>query len=433
MIRKVLFGSLVIMLLASLVISGCQTAAPTSKPATTSSAPATSVPATSAPPSTSKPAASSPAAIPAQSGTIKIGEIRSLTGTMGFPSKRMVDAVQYGFDEVGMQVAGKNIQLIVEDDADNAQTAVDKARKLVEQDKVNLIIGPTGGGPQMAVSDYLEKAGVLSIHTNPSPAKIILDKKKWTLQSGGAEPQLPSAMGRYAYEQLKYKKVTIITSDFTAGHDFLGAFIDEFKKLGGQVIQEQYPPLNTTDYSSYLAAIKDADACVAWLNGALGVRFLTQYEDFGLWKKMPIIAAFHGSFFNGQIVSQLPAKAAQDVLGHVAPTPYTVLLDNDFNKSFVDKFKQKFNFLPEDTSTGPYQAALEIIAALKATNGDATPDKLHDAILNLNIQGPEGPIRWDKEKASVIKDVYICKLDKVGNEYALVPVFTYKDVPPLGY
>ena len=148
---------------------------------------------------------------------------------------------------------------------------------------------------------------------------------------------------------------------------------------------------------------------------------------------MPIVAAFHGSFFNGQIVSQLPAKAAADVLGHVAPTPYTVLLDNDFNKNFVQKYKAKFNYLPEDTSTGPYQAGLEIVAALKATNGDTDPQKLRDAILNLNIQGPEGPIHWDKEKGSVIKNVYICKLDKVDNEYALVPVFTYKDVPPLGF
>ena len=63
-----------------------------------------------------------------------------------------------------------------------------------------------------------------------------------------------------------------------------------------------------------------------------------------------------------------------------------------------------------------------------------TPSKLRQAILDLNIEGAfQGPIRFDKEKMSSIKNVYICKVDKIGDEYVLNPVYTYKDVLPLGF
>jgi branched-chain amino acid transport system substrate-binding protein len=374
-----------------------------------------------------------PAKAPSGAGTIKIGHIRPLTGHMAIAGQRMVKGAQLAFEEANYQVAGKKIELIVEDDAAEAEKAIDKARKLVEQDKVALILGPTVGGPQMAVSAYLNKAGIPCIHTNPSPVGVIMEKHQWTIQAGSAEPQEPSCMARYAYEQKGIKKVTVITSDFAPGHGFLNAFMATFKKLGGQVIQEQYPPMANPDYAPYLSAIKDADACVAWMDGTDAIKFLTQYEEFGMWKRMPIIPAFHGSFFAPFLIGALPPKAAAPIFGQLAPTPYSTLLDNATNKKFVANFIKRFQNTPEETESGPYTGALLVLAALKATNGDTTPAKLKQAILDLQIEGPEGPIRFDKEKMSAIRNMYISTIEKVGNDIVWKPIYTYKDVPPLGF
>jgi hypothetical protein len=73
------------------------------------------------------------------------------------------------------------------------------------------------------------------------------------------------------------------------------------------------------------------------------------------------------------------------------------------------------------------------LAALKATGGDTAPEKLRQAMLDLKIELPEGPLSFNKETMVANKDVYIAKIDKLGKEYVLNPIYTYKDVPALGY
>ena len=297
-----------------------------------------------------------------------------------------------------------------------------------------VIIGPTVAATEMAVAAYLNKVGIPQILTNPSPTGVNKQNLKWTIQAGGIDPQMPSAMAKYAYETLKYKTITVISQDSASGHGFSDPFMATFKKLGGQVIQEQYAPVGTSDFASYIATLKDADICVAWFNGADAVNFLTQYEQLGLWKRMSIVAPFHGGFFGPFIVSQLPPAAREAVLGKLCPSPYSPLIDNAANKLFVAAHREKFEGkTPEDTQSGPYQGGLITLAALKATGGDTTPEKLRQAILDLKIEIPEGPLSFNKELMVAIKDVYISKIDKPEKEFMLVPVYTYKEVPPLGY
>jgi branched-chain amino acid transport system substrate-binding protein len=343
--------------------------------------------------------------------------------------KSFADAI----GEAGSQVAGRKIEIITEDDLGKAEGALDKARKLVENDKVSMIIGPTGGDTVSAVSEYVNKVGIPQLTTTPSPTGIILGKNQWTILTAGTYNLNGPCMARYAFEQLGLKNVDIMTADWAGGHGHLDAFIKAWKKLGGQIAQEQYPPRGTGDYGPYFTGLKDAESLVAWFDGADGIRFLSQYTEFGMWQRMPLLAAFFGSFLAPITIKALPPAAAQAVIGKLTPSPYSPLLDFPVNKQFVDAFKKKYNFLPEDVDSGPYQGALITLAALKATGGDTTPEKLRDAILNVQVEGPEGPLRFDKDLKCIIKNTYISKIDKQGNDYLWVPVYTYKDVPPLGF
>jgi branched-chain amino acid transport system substrate-binding protein len=385
---------------------------------------------------TTAPPASSTTAIqptPTPQGIIKIGHIRPLTGNMASTSDRMIKAFDFAFEKIGYQVAGKKIQIIIGDSKGDAATAIDVARKMVENDKVDFIVGPTQGGEEMATAGYTNQVGIPEIFTNPEPLGVIMQKMKWCIGSGGTEPQIAGAPAAYAYDQLGYRKVDILAPDTAPGHGFLNAFMDTFKKKGGQIVQETYTPYPSPDFASYLTVLKDADALVAWMDGDQSIKFLSQYHEMGIDKRLPLIAAFHGSFLAPFILNALPPADGDAMVGRLTPTPYTPLLNTAFNTQWVADFKAKFGVLPEDTDSGPYQGAMAIIEALKATNGDTTPDKFRQAMLAVNFQGPEGPVKFDAQTGASIKTIYIAKVVKQNGNFTWEVVFTYPDVSPMGF
>jgi branched-chain amino acid transport system substrate-binding protein len=365
---------------------------------------------------------------------VKIGHLRSLTGPVAITNDKMVKGFDLAMALANYEIAGRKVEVIVEDDAAKAEIAVDKARKFIEKDKVDMIVGPTMGGLQMGISTYMNKVGIPNIHTNPSPYGVIAQKHQWTIQIGGASPQIPSCGGRYAVEQLGTKKAIVIGEDSAAGRDYIGGFLAGFKSAGGVVVQEQWAPLGCSDYAPYFAAAKPADACIVWTSGGDSIKFLNQYYEFGMWDKMRLLPAYQGAIIESFILAQLQPKAAQALIGLVSSIQYSPLFDNEVNKKFVEAYKNKYQRPPDNAESSAYCAALVIKAALEATGGDTTRKKFMDAMLATVITTTEGPVRFDKEKKSAIKNVAISKLEKMGNEFLFsAPIFVYKDVPPEGF
>ena len=362
---------------------------------------------------------------------IKIGVMYPLTGPLAMTGDLLVTGAMFGFEEAGYEVAGRKIEVIVEDSGAQPAMAVDKARKLVEFDKVCMVIGPLLGGVKLAVGAYMSKMGVPHIVTQQASLKQT--KYEWSFSVGGSEPQMSYTMGLYAYDEMGLRTVTVMTEDVVEGHGFLGAFMDAFKKRGGKVIQEQYTPFPCTDFAPYLAVLKDADAVVAWFHGADTIRFLTQFHEFGIRKRMPLVAAFLGSFFQPFVLHKLPPEVGDALVGARTPTGWTPLIETDVSKRFVEAWKKKYQRIPEDVQASSYLGVQIALELLKATGGDTTPEKLRQALLTLKFEVPDGSIYLDPETRFAIRPVWIGEVDKVGEHYVLVPVYTYKDVPPRGY
>ena len=369
----------------------------------------------------------------ASEAPIKIGHLRSLTGPIAITNDAMVKGFNLAMELANYQVAGRKVEIILEDDGAKAEVAIDKARKLVEKDKVDMIVGPTTGGLQMGISTYMNRIGIPNIHSNSSPYGIIAQKHKWTIQVGGTTQQIPSCGGRYAYEKLGIKKAIVIGEDSAAGHNYIGAFLGGYKKAGGELIQEQWTPLGCSDYAPYFAAAKPADGCIVWTSGRDSINILNQYYAFGMWDKMPMFPAYQGAIIESFILARLQPKAAEALVGLVCPIQYSPHFDNETNKKFIEAYQKKYNMPPDNAESTAFNAALVILAALEATGGDTTPQKLMDAMLATTITTTEGPVRFDKNKKSPIMNVSISKLEKGGKglEFS-APIFVYKDVPPEG-
>ncbi len=147
---------------------------------------------------------------------------------------------------------------------------------------------------------------------------------------------------------------------------------------------------------------------------------------------MPLVGLFEGGFLQQFILSRLPPEVTDPILGVCCATQWTPLLDDDVSKRFVDSFQKKQGHVPDQSEAAPYTCVQIALAALKATGGDTTPEKLRQALLGADVRTPQGRVRFDQKTRFVIMDVIVGKLDKKDGVFVVSPLQIYRDVPPEG-
>jgi branched-chain amino acid transport system substrate-binding protein len=199
--------------------------------------------------------------------SIKIGHICDLTGVEAMTGEVAKRALEFAVKSLGGQIAGRPVEIILGDAQGQPSVAVVVARKMVEQDQVAAIFGPTQIGQKTAVGGYIKTVGIPLFLYNPTPTGI-LGSNDWLVGTGGATPQLPSVMADYLYNELGYRKVHTLGMDNTGGRSYIDPFVEVFKKLGGTVVSQQWAPVPCPDFGPYLTTLSDADALVAWTSSA---------------------------------------------------------------------------------------------------------------------------------------------------------------------
>lgn len=358
-----------------------------------------------------------PCAKPAEGQPLKIGAIFDLTGDFSFYGLDFKDAAQFAVDEAGGKVAGRQVKLVIEDGASDAAISLDKAKKLVEHDKVHIIIGPLFSHFAMGIAPYYAEKKVPNIALLLHPKEMT--KFEWVFTTSGPLVGSGYAAGLYAYEKMGARTAAIVGVDYVAGHRIVGGFIQAFKDKGGRVVQEQWAPLGTVDYAPYIAAIKrDVDVIGAWLIPQ--VPFLMQYSQFGL--KMPLIAPW------ADLREDQMQELGDKILGQYGAAVYTWLIDNPTNKKFVKAFEAKYKRKPTMNDAAGYEAASIALAAFKATKGDTNSEALRKAIQGMDIELPSGRVTYAPSKFG-IRNMYILKAKRMDGKMVWEPVHSYRQDP----
>src|SRR5213083_3098560 len=193
-------------------------------------------------------ALASPLAVPpraaAQGGPIKIGMLAPLTGPFAATGKDMVNGTELYLDEVGRQMGGRKIELIVEDTEGNPATALTKARKLVEQDKVHLLTGGLLASTGYALHPLAEAQRIPTTYPVMSSDDLTQRKPaKWVVRTGWNSSQSMHVFGEWVAKTLKYKRIVTIGLDYAFGWESVGGFQRTFEESGGQIIQKIWTPL----------------------------------------------------------------------------------------------------------------------------------------------------------------------------------------------
>lgn len=358
-------------------------------------------------------------------GPIKIGFISPLSGGMAANGKDMLTGMELYLEEIGYQVAGRKIEFIVEDDEANPAVGLTKTRKLVEKDGVHIMTGGLMASTAYALAPYIDSKEIPMTYPIMAADDITQRKiPKWIIRTGWASSQPHQPFGDYAYNILKFRKISVIAYDFAFGWECVGGFQKVFEDSGGKILQKIWVPLTAQDFSPYLAQIsKDADAVFAVFSGRLTMQFVKQYKEFGLKGKIPLIGG--GTTTDEHALPSMGDEA----LDIITPLHYSEVLDNPANKKFVKAFREKAKKAASYYSEGTYTGARWIVEAIKAINGDVeNRGKLNAALRKVELKDvPRGPMKLD-EYGNPIQNIYIRKVERVGGELRNTVIHTYPNV-----
>lgn len=363
----------------------------------------------------------------AQAAPIRIGNLNSYTGGIAYAAENNLNGMNLYFDSINWTVAGRKIEIIKEDDQFNPQLGLQKAKKLVESDNVDLVLGVQASNVALAVLNYMKQQKAFYVVSGAGTDAITWDRYPYLFRTSISTYQLSTPMANYVYDNLG-KEIVTTASDYAGGRDVMAQFKRPYLARGGKVLKEIWPPLNTADYSPYLTDIKSIDPPVTYdfMPGADAVRFIQQYSEFGLKEKMPLTGF---TIIDSQTVSAL-GKAA---VGVISALTYVDTVDNLESKEFAANFKAKYKISPDLFADYGYVAAKTLGEALKMTDGDASnKDKLAEAMSKVKFNAPRGPFRMDPATHNPIQDIYICQVVDSGNGISTKILSTAKDVQDPG-
>ena len=362
----------------------------------------------------------------AQSEPIRIGFLTVRTGPLAAGGRQMEEGIQTFLKERNYTLGGRKVELIVADTGGNPVGAKTKTQELVERNKVHVIIGPLATFEALAIDDYIKEARVPLITPTSAAQNDLAQQKRndFVLHAVGTAAQPMHALGEYAAKKLGYKRVATIADDFTYGHEGEAGFQQTFEDNGGRVVQKLWSPLNAVDYGSYLGDIKrNVDAIYAGFAGANGLRFLRQFNEYGLKSKIAVLG-------NPTCVDEGVLKNMGDeALGVVTASWYTATIDTPDNKRFVQAVQDEYKVVPGFYTAGTYTAGLFLEEALNALNGKFEDNAAFiRALHNVRLtRGPMGPIRLD-EYGKPILTIYIRKVERKDGVLVNTIIETIPDV-----
>jgi len=336
--------------------------------------------------------------------TITIGTLLPYSGVYTVLGEEITNAMELAFEEE-KDLFGKKIKIIRGDTEVKPNIALQKARKLISSDKVDILVGPVSSSVALAIRDVVVQTKTPLIIPNAG-ANILTREKcsRFITRISFSNYQINAPMGTWVAKQ-GIETVFLLAPDYAAGKEMMTACRENFEAGGGSILGEEYTPFRKTkDFGPYLARIKNsgAQALYVFYAGGEAINFIKQAHSFGLEKTMKITGA-------GWTTSPLFLPAQQDAaLGFIGSLNYVPSIDtienNNFKKAYIDKYDR----VPSEFAVQGYDTGKVIVEAIKSLSGDVSSKvELANAINNISVKGPRGPLTIDKKSNNVVQNIYI--------------------------
>jgi branched-chain amino acid transport system substrate-binding protein len=318
------------------------------------------------------------------------------------------------------------VETIVEDDAGNPEISLTKAKKLVESDGVDVVVGPLLANTALAVAAYTSSVGIPNLH--PVAAADDLTQRAandLTVRTGsqsGSQTNFPG--GQWAASE-GYETAVTLCPDYAFGWESCAGFKQGFESEGGEVVAQYWFPNGTSDFSTYVSQIQAAGADVAFVataGGAPGPDFLRSFIGLGLAESQPLLMNCCG-------MDQATLRAlGAEIEGFNSVSYWAEGRDSDVVREFADAYGDKFEGkIPSANVAGGYMTAA-LVAGVLEENGLLTGEELVTAITSFTFDDSIfGRVSWD-DYNNTVGPVYIREVQEVDGKLMNVPVETFEDV-----
>jgi branched-chain amino acid transport system substrate-binding protein len=360
------------------------------------------------------------AAFPLQAQqTVKIGLVLTLSGQFADAGNQLDNGIKTYMKQHGDTVAGKKIEIIRKDTGGPAPDVAKRlSQELVVRDKVDILAGYVLTPNAMAAGDVSAEAKKFMVVMNAATS-IVITKSPYMIRTSVTLPQVMETFGTWAVTKGGLKQNYSMVTDYGPGHDAETAFTSAFKAAGGTMVGSVRFPVANPDFAAFVQRAKDLapQSIYIFIPGgaqpaALGKAFAERGIDLNKTRVL-------GS---GETTAEAALKSMGDTaLGIITAWHYDYKLDNQLNQAFVKEFNAMHGRNPDFFSIGGYDGMHAIYETLKKTKGNTDGDAMIAAAKGLKWDSPRGPMAIDAETRDVVQDVYIRRVQKVGNELVNVP------------
>ena len=366
---------------------------------------------------------------PEDAEPIRIGFLSPMTGPVPLAGEDAQFGLELFLELNDYQVAGRPVEYVLADTGCNPDDAIAQARRLVDVEDVDLMIGPLCGSEAEPVAGVSEDSGVPLFINIAGGGEVTQPLTKETvLRLGGTSSQGGHPFGQWLYEEAGCRDVFAFGTDYTHGHETLLGALYTFEEAGGNVLDVQWHPFGTTDFGPILGAIPGGTDCVVPV--AAGVEqpiLLEQWFDFGLDEQYDVHSPF---WLASDTLPDMDERAVGLVGNSVL---WAEGLDTPEAVTFVNEFAERHGYAPAIYAEYTYSTAKWVFEAIEAIGGNVEDtEALMQAVRDTQIVAPRGPLYLD-DHGNPVQNVYITHIEMVdhpvlGEVKMNVPVATYEEV-----
>lgn len=364
-----------------------------------------------------QPSSSAGNQIPASKTPIKIGIVTSQTGALEAYGKQNIRGFELGIDYATKgtkEVAGHPIQVIIADSETKPDVAKQKAIKLLEDDKVDILMGSASSTDALAILPLAQEYKKVMV-VEPAVADAITGSQwnPYIFRTGRNSSQ--DAVAGAAAIAKPGVKVAVLAPDSAFGRDGEKAFKAQAEKLGAKIVQEEFPAANATDFTANIQKIINAKPDYLFVIWAGANTPWQQLSDMKLADK------------GIKVSTGAPDIAALKTMWNVVGMEgfcvyYNELPKNAINDWLVQQHQSKYNEPPDLFTAGGMSAAMAIVTALEKNGGDTHADKLISTMEGMSFDTPKGTMTFRKEDHQALQTLYAIRLEKKDGVAWPVPV-----------
>ncbi len=343
----------------------------------------------------------------AQAEPLKIGFLATLEGTYTVLGEDGLRGFKVALDELGNMAGGREIEVIIAATDASPDSAVRAARKVVEQDKVDILIGPLSGSEGIALRDYSKTQPQVTFINGISGAQettwVDPSENFFRFNMDGA--QWSAGLGDYVFNEKGYETVATIGEDYSFIYTQVFGFALEYCQAGGEITDRFWVPLGTKDFGSIIAALPDdVDAIYLGLGGGDAVNFLNQYQQAGGDANL-----IGGTIMVDGTVLNSKGSAKEALIGVPSSGPQADDWDNPnwqkFVKAYQDLFEPDQRFpSPSLMATGYYNGTMAMASCMEQVGGDLSDGQaaFRDCLSSIVLEdAPNGSIKLDGNRQAI--------------------------------